>query len=242
MNNKFYQPDQTRAEHVNRLFTTIARRYDLLNDLMSLGLHRRWKRRLVAMAGQPRDVLDLCCGTGDIARLFDARVVGADFTGPMLQVAAHRQPAGRNGASHRRVIRWVQADALRLPFKDESFDVVSIGYGLRNLADINAGLRETHRVLRPGGKILSLDFGKPESAVVRSMYFGFLGTVLPILGWAFCGDADTHGYVLESLRHYPAQRGMVTLMQENGFTQCGFEEFIAATMAINYGTKPAPTT
>jgi demethylmenaquinone methyltransferase/2-methoxy-6-polyprenyl-1,4-benzoquinol methylase len=236
MQNKYYQPDHSRAEHVNRLFTTIARRYDLLNDVMSLGLHRRWKRRLVSMAGQPRDVLDLCCGTGDIARLFNARVVGADFTGPMLQVAANR-----DGTSIGPRIHWVQADALRLPFKDESFDVVSIGYGLRNLADIGAGLREAHRVLRPGGKILSLDFGKPESAAVRSVYFGFLGTILPFLGWAFCGDADTHGYVLESLRHYPAQRGMITLMQENGFTQCGFVEFIAGTMAINYGVKPSRT-
>jgi demethylmenaquinone methyltransferase/2-methoxy-6-polyprenyl-1,4-benzoquinol methylase len=125
-----------------------------------------------------------------------------------------------------------------LPFRDASFDVVTVGYGLRNLADIGQGLSEIRRVLRPGGKVLSLDFGKPESGLVRTLYFGFLGTVLPVLGWAFCGDADTHGYVLESLKHYPAQRGLVGLMEENGFVGCGFEEFIAGTMAINYGVKP----
>src|SRR5579859_3537686 len=131
---------------------------------MSAGLHRRWKRRLVELAegerkaegGKQRDVLDLCCGTGDIAMLFaegGARVTGADFTEEMLRVAATRT----------KVVRWVRADALRLPFEDNSFDVVSVGYGLRNLADIELGLREIFRVLRPGGKFVTLDFGKPES-------------------------------------------------------------------------------
>src|SRR5579862_7811263 len=133
MESKFYQADEHRAEKVHELFATIARRYDLLNDLMSLGLHRRWKRRLVALAGQPRDVLDLCCGTGDIALRFRARVVGVDFTEEMLRVAAAR--------AHPEV-SWVRADALRLPFADNSFDAVSVGYGLRSLADIELGLRE----------------------------------------------------------------------------------------------------
>ena len=228
MESKFYQVDEHRAEKVRELFTTIARRYDLLNDIMSAGLHRRWKRRLVELAGEPRDVLDLCCGTGDIALLFRARVVGVDFTEEMLRVAAAREHSK---------ISWIQADALRLPFADNSFDVVSMGYGLRNLADIELGLREVWRVLRPGGKFVSLDFGKPESTTFRTLYFSYLRIVLPILGRLFCGDPDTHGYILTSLRNYPAQRGIKDMMTSQGYRDCAFEEFWLGSMAINYGTK-----
>jgi demethylmenaquinone methyltransferase/2-methoxy-6-polyprenyl-1,4-benzoquinol methylase len=226
---KFYQVDEHRAEKVHDLFATIARRYDLLNDIMSVGLHRRWKRRLVELAGEPRDVLDLCCGTGDIALRFRARVVGVDFTEEMLRVAAAR------GNSE---VSWIRADALRLPFVDESFDAVSVGYGLRNLSDIEQGLREVLRVLRPGGKFVSLDFGKPESATFCALYFGYLRIVLPILGRMFCGDPDTHGYILTSLRNYPAQRGIKEMMTSQGYRECGFEEFWLGSMAINYGSKP----
>lgn len=229
MESKFYQVDEHRAEKVHDLFATIARRYDLLNDIMSVGLHRRWKRRLIELAGEPRDVLDLCCGTGDIALRFRARVVGVDFTEEMLRVAAAR------GNSE---VSWIRADALRLPFVDESFDAVSVGYGLRNLSDIEQGLREVLRVLRPGGKFVSLDFGKPESAPFRALYFGYLRIVLPILGRMFCGDPDTHGYILTSLRNYPAQRGIKEMMTSQGYRECGFEEFWLGSMAINYGSKP----
>ena len=227
------------VEKVRGLFAAIARRYDLLNDLMSLGLHRRWKRRLVKLAGEPGDVLDLCCGTGDIAQRFtgpafaqtDAtagtRVVGADFTDEMLRGAASRTTR----------VRWVRADALCLPFADASFDVVTVGYGLRNLADLDAGLREIHRVLRPGGKLLSLDFGKPESSFWRSLYFAHLRFWLPVLGRIFVGEPEAYRYILTSLQNYPAQRGVKELMERRGFAACGFEEFCAGAMAINFGTK-----
>ncbi len=245
MESKFYQPDDQRAEKVHELFATIARRYDLLNDIMSAGLHRRWKRRLVELAGVGRVtsrgaasgdaaynepvVLDLCCGTGDIALMFRARVVGVDFTTEMLRVARARRQSD---------VEWVRADALRLPFPDNSFDVVSVGYGLRNLADIERGLREILRVLWPGGKMLSLDFGKPESPGLRRLYFGYLRIVLPVLGRMFCGDPDTHGYILASLSDYPAQRGIKTVMESCGYRECGFEEFVGGAMAINFGSKP----
>jgi demethylmenaquinone methyltransferase/2-methoxy-6-polyprenyl-1,4-benzoquinol methylase len=234
---KFYQPDEHRAEKVHELFATIARRYDLLNDIMSAGLHRRWKWRLVEFAGQPRDVLDLCCGTGDIALMFarrGARVTGADFTEEMLRVAMTRCSRACQAR-----LQWVQADALRLPLRDNSFDVVSIGYGVRNLADIERGLREILRVLRPGGKLLSLDFGKPENGLLQSLYFGYLRTVLPALGRIYCGDPDTHGYILVSLQSYGAQRGIKELMEKCGYRDCGFKEFCLGAMAINYGSKPA---
>ena len=249
MQSKFYQPDEHRAEKVHELFATIARHYDLLNDIMSLGLHRCWKRRLVEMAGREQKaesgkrkrVLDLCCGTGDIALLFagdGAWVTGTDFTAEMLQVARARATQHANTPTLQHPISWVQADALRLPFPDNAFDVVSVGYGLRNLADIEQGLREILRVLRPGGKLLSLDFGKPESPVLRWFYFGYLRRALPFLGRFFCGDPDTHGYILASLQDYPAQRGIKGLTESCGYQDCGFTEFIGGAMAMNFGSKP----
>jgi len=227
MQSKFYQADEHRAERVRELFATIARRYDLLNDVMTLGLHRHWKQRLVELAGNPHDVLDLCCGTGDIALRFECQTVGVDFTEEMLRVAQSRA-AGN----------WVRSDALRLPFREGSFDVVSIGYGLRNLADIERGLREIYRVLRPGGKLLSLDFGKPESAWLRRAYFAHLRFHLPLMGRWSCGDADAYSYILASLEAYPAQRGIEALMEQIGYRECGFQEFVGGTMAINFGRKP----
>jgi demethylmenaquinone methyltransferase / 2-methoxy-6-polyprenyl-1,4-benzoquinol methylase len=229
---KFYQPDERRAEKVRELFATIARRYDLLNDVMTLGLHRHWKQRLVELASKPHDVLDLCCGTGDIALRFAGHVVGVDFTEEMLRVAQARGSAGASPS------RWVRADALQLPFEDGSFDIVSVGYGLRNLADIERGLRETYRVLRPGGKLLSLDFGRPENQLLRKMYFAHLRFHLPLMGRWSCGDPDAYAYILASLGAYPAQRGIKALMEEIGYRDCSFEEFVGGTMAINFGRKP----
>lgn len=232
MESKFYQPGQARAEKVQHLFATIARRYDRLNDLMSLGLHRRWKNRLVELAGQPATVLDLCCGTGDIALRFQAReVVGADFTQEMLQI-------GQARAKQRRTVCWVRADALRLPFPDAHFDVVTVGYGLRNLADLECGLREIQRVLKPGGRFLTLDFGKPPNRFLRRLYFVWLRTTVPVLGRVFCGDWEAYAYILASLEAYPAQRGVRELMDRLGFVKTGFEEFWAGAMSINYGQKP----
>lgn len=226
---KFYQPGAERAAQVHRLFATIARRYDRLNDVMTLGLHRHWKQQLVARAGQPQRVLDLCCGTGDIAIRFDAAlVVGADFNNEMLRLAQTRS----------RRVHWLRADALHLPFPGNCFDVVTIGYGLRNLADIERGLRETFRVLRPGGQLLSLDFGKPDAPWLRRLYFAHLRFHLPLMGRWSCGDPDAYAYILASLEAYPAQRGIQTLMQTVGYRDCGYEEFLGGAMAINFGFKP----
>jgi demethylmenaquinone methyltransferase/2-methoxy-6-polyprenyl-1,4-benzoquinol methylase len=224
---KFYEPGAARAQQVQRLFTAIARRYDRLNDVMTLGLHRRWKRRVVALAGDAGRVLDLCCGTGDIAQRFSGPVVGVDFTAAMLQVARARAPR----------IPWVQADALRLPFAAESFDAVTVGYGLRNLADVAAGLREIYRVLRPGGRLVALDFGKPANPVLRRLFFAHLRFHLPWMGRWSCGDPDAYSYIVDSLEVYPAQRGVRELMEAVGYRECGIEEFWGGTMAINFGRK-----
>jgi demethylmenaquinone methyltransferase/2-methoxy-6-polyprenyl-1,4-benzoquinol methylase len=235
MQSKFYSPDDRRAAQVNKLFATIARRYDLLNDVMTLGLHRHWKHRLAELAEhgprtaqRGRRVLDLCCGTGDIARRLAGQVVGADFTAEMLQVARTRSAT----------VQWTRADAMHLPFPADSFDVVTIGYGLRNLAHIEHGLREVYRVLRPGGQLLSLDFGQPDHAWLRRLFFAHLRFHLPWMGRWSCGDPDAYAYILASLEAYPAQRGIQTLMQTIGYRDCGYEDFIGGCMAINFGRKP----
>jgi len=241
-NNKFLSYDAERAPKVRRLFTVLASRYDLANDVQSFGLHRRWKRRLAALATRDSRpgwrVLDLCCGTGDVvfaARRDGAAVVGLDFTEAMLAIALRRRTAGEgdDGA------QFVQGDALRLPFADASFDAITIGYGVRNMADIEAGLREMLRVLRPGGRLVVLDCGKPDNALVRALFFGWLRVTMPLVGWLFHRDADTYLYILDSLRAFPAQRGLEAMMRGAGMANVRVENLVLGTMAINYGERAA---
>lgn len=218
------------------LFDKIASRYDLINDVQSLGLHRMWKRRLIALAAvRPGDrALDVCCGTGDIAfRLAQsgAEVTGLDFSQPMLEVAQRRAAASSAPP------QFMHGDALHLPFADASFDVVTCGYGLRNLADWQAGLREMHRVVRPGGRLLVLDFAKPANPVWRALYFGYLRFAVPIFGQIFCGDSAAYSYILESLRRYPAQAGVAGAMSELGCSDVRVKELLGGVMSINSGAK-----
>ena len=193
MGNKYLSYDEKRAPKVREMFSRLAGRYDVVNDVMSFGLHRVWKKQTVRLALDGRHGvirwLDLCCGTGDLcfrAERENVRVCGADFTLPMLAVARRRKIEQR-GTS-----RFLQADALRLPFADGSFDVISVGYGLRNLADPERGLTEMRRVLAPGGRAVILDFGKPENPVAGALYQGFLYTMMPAVGWLFHGDPQTY--------------------------------------------------
>jgi demethylmenaquinone methyltransferase/2-methoxy-6-polyprenyl-1,4-benzoquinol methylase len=236
--NKYYSPGDQRGARVKDLFDTIAPRYDLINDLQSFGLHRWWKRRLIRMAdGQPGErALDLCCGTGDVALALSSRgldVVGLDFSEPMLDVANRRLNATPPSAR----ARFLRGDAQRIPFSDGSFDVVTISYGLRNLADWETGLREMARVARPGGRLLVLDFGRPDNALWRAIYFAYLKRFVPLLGRIFCGDADTHGYILESLQHYVAQKGVAAGMERLGLTQVRIINLMGGIMSLNYGVK-----
>lgn len=232
MSTGYYVPGAKRSERVRELFGQIACRYDLINDLQSAGLHRLWKRKLVRLAAvKPTDhVLDVCCGTGDIAtRLAHRaeRVVGCDFSPEMLAEARARTSQ----------VEWVQGDALDLPFPDASFDVVTIGYGLRNLADFDRGIRELLRVLKPGGRLLILDFGKPANGVLRALYFGYLRVAVPVFGRLFCGDAAAYAYILESLRQYPAQEGVTRLLQDAGCQQVTVRDFIGGAMSLHVGEK-----
>jgi demethylmenaquinone methyltransferase/2-methoxy-6-polyprenyl-1,4-benzoquinol methylase len=236
--NVFYQPGAGRAAGVRDLFGGIASRYDLLNDLQSFGLHRWWKRRLVNLAAPApgRVMLDLCCGTGDIAlRLaaHGAAVVGLDFSEPMLAVARRRGSAGRPRGN----IVFVQGDALHIPFADETFDAVTISYGLRNLASVEAGLREMWRVARPGGRLLVLDFGKPDLPIWRGLYFGYLRWMVPLFGRVFARNSEAYAYILESLRHYPAQRGVAALLQALPTCDGRVFNLLGGVMGINFAIK-----
>ena len=239
MRNKYLSYDDQRAPKVREMFSRLAERYDLVNDVMSFGMHRKWKREAVRLALDGRRggrVLDLCCGTGDMSFQAEARgassVVGADFTLPMLTVARRRaREEGRRS-------RFVAADALALPFQDGVFDAITVGYGLRNVADPAHALGEMRRVLAPGGRAVVLDFGKPDNAIASSLYFGYLKTMMPAVGWIFHGDPQTYLYIPASLERYPAQRGVESLMREAGFTDVRYENRLLGTMGLNVGEAP----
>lgn len=241
MANRYYQPGAARAGKVNDLFARIAPRYDLINDLQSLGLHRWWKRRLIRLA-QPRPGtrgLDLCCGTGDVAFALAERgvqVTGLDFSQAMLDVA--RKRSGQNKALSAPP-EFIQGDAMATGLPDASFDVVTMSYGLRNLSSWIQGLEEMRRVTKPGGVILVLDFGKPDFAPWRNAYFSYLRWVVPRFGRWFFGDADTHGYIYESLLHYPAQRGVEAHMKHMGLQDVQVVNLLGGIMSINLGRREA---
>ncbi len=242
MASKFYVEGAARAAKVEDLFAAIAPRYDLINDLQSFGLHRLWKRRLLRLAAvQPGDrALDVCCGTGDVTFALaaaGAEATGFDFSEPMLAVA--RKRGERTPVPGERRPLFQQGDALNLPFPDASFEVVTISYGLRNLADFDRGVRELTRVLRPDGRLLVLDFGKPDNAAWRWGYFQYLRWLVPLFGRLFCGDGDTHAYILDSLQKYPAQRGVEAKLRELGCQDTRVINLLGGVMGINYGRRGA---
>lgn len=230
----YFVDDATRAERVQQLFDTIAPRYDLINDLQSFWLHRLWKRRFVRLAQAKVGLraLDLCCGTGDVSlALADqgAEVIGLDFSQAMLDHARARDSGGS--------VTFQQGDALQTGLSENHFDVVTIAYGLRNLADFNGGLAEMHRVTKPGGRMLVLDFGKPTFAPWRWFYFTYLKIAVPVFGKLFCRDAPAYAYIHESLEHYPAQRGVDAALRDLGCREVKIHRILGAAMTINVAVK-----
>jgi ubiquinone/menaquinone biosynthesis methyltransferase len=223
-----------KRRYVRRLFATIAERYDLITRVLSYGQDRRWKAQLVRLAAiAPEDrVLDLACGTGDI--LFSAvrarRVVGLDLTLRMLQLAR-----ARPRSSH---VWLICGDMLALPFRSGDFDVVTVGYGLRNVPDLPAAIREIHRVLAPGGRLLSLDFNRPRNRFVRTAYLGYLTVVGSTLGLALHRDPDTYRYIPESIRNYPGAQGVRLMLERHGFDQVRVKRVLGGLMAIHVARKP----
>jgi len=226
------------VEKVDALFTSIAARYNLTNDIQSLGLHRFWKQRMVKMSAlvKGESALDICCGTGDLVMRLahrSERVVGLDMNSPMLKVALNQlKKSNANSAS------LFQADALNLPFNDSSFDLVTIAYGLRNLADHQNGLREISRVLKPRGRILILDFGKPSNRFIRKLYYLYLKLVLPVFGLFLCGKPAAYAYILKSLQNYPAQEGVLFSLSQIGFNNIKIRNIMLGAMSIHIAEKP----
>lgn len=227
-----FQTPQSKRRYVRQLFATIADRYDLITRVLSYGQDARWKARLVSMAEVRTGdrALDLACGTGDIALAVAARgatAVGLDITHRMLQLAQAKSTAAR----------FITGDMTSLPFRSASFDLVTTGYGLRNVPDLDAAIDEIARVLRPGGRLLSLDFNRPESAVVRAAYLAYLTAVGATLGWLLHRDPDTYRYIPASIRRYPGARGVADRMVGRGFTKVRVVPLLFGLMSLHIAQR-----
>jgi len=224
---------------VHEVFESVAGKYDLMNDLMSLGVHRLWKRDFVANSGVRlgHQVLDLAGGTGDIAALLcervgkSGRVVLSDINEAMLEVGRQRlEDRGITGN-----INYSLANAEKLPFDDGEFDVVTIAFGLRNVTDKDAALREMFRVLRPGGKALILEFSQVQPELLKKMYDSYSFGILPVLGKLVAGDEDSYRYLAESIRQHPPQEELAEMMRSAGFEEVRFRNLTGGVVAIHSG-------
>lgn len=230
-----------KASLVAGVFHSVAARYDLMNDLMSGGVHRIWKRFTIELSGvRPgQSVLDIAGGTGDLAARFagivgaEGRVVLADINESMLSVGRDKLiDQGCQGN-----LEYVQADAQYLPFPDNSFDCVSIAFGLRNVTDKDLALRSMLRVLKPGGRLLILEFSKPTNALLGKAYDNYSFRVLPVMGKLVAGDSDSYQYLAESIRMHPDQETLQEMMEDAGFTNCEYHNLTGGVVALHRGVK-----
>jgi len=234
-------PVDEKVGRVRQVFDSVASRYDLMNDLMSLGVHRIWKRQTVALAGVRRgqQVLDLASGTGDLAERF-AGIVGADGAVVMSDINAAMLTQGRDRLIDKgRVgnLHFARANAERLPFASGSFDCVTIGFGLRNVTHKECALAEMQRVLRPGGRALILEFSHPTTRALSRVYDLYSFSVLPNLGRLIAKDAESYQYLAESIRMHPDQETLRAMMEEAGFERCDYFNLSGGIVAIHRGYK-----
>ena len=233
-------PAGDKARYVRDVFDSVADDYDLMNDLMSFGIHRLWKRFTINMAGlQPgRQVLDLAGGTGDLAKLMapavgtSGHVVLADINSTMLSKGrAHLLDSGVSGN-----VTYVQADAERLPFPDNSFDLVTMGFGLRNVTNKQQALDDIYRVLRPSGCLLVLEFSRPVNAL-KPFYDFYSFRLLPKLGRLVARDEASYRYLAESIRMHPDQKSLAAMLGNAGFERCDFHNLSGGIVAVHRGYK-----
>jgi len=234
-------PIEEKTYRVREVFNSVARQYDLMNDLMSAGLHRLWKRVAVETAAvRPgMHVLDLASGTGDLARAMAQRagskgsVVLADINDQMLRVGRDRTiDAGELVG-----LSWCQCDAETLPFPDASFDRVTIGFGLRNVTQKEVALSEMYRILKPAGRALVLEFSKPISQPLEQVYDLYSFNVLPLLGQLVANDKDSYQYLAESIRKHPDQDTLKSMMEDAGFCDTKYQNLTGGIVAIHSGVK-----
>jgi demethylmenaquinone methyltransferase/2-methoxy-6-polyprenyl-1,4-benzoquinol methylase len=228
------------ADQVRGMFDRIAGVYDLMNSAMTAGLHHEWRRRAVERAevGPGSDALDVCCGTGDLALELrrrigpDGRVVGCDFSEPMLELA--RRKSGDEGLP----VEFGWADALDLPYGDGSFDAVTIGFGARNLADLDRGLSEMARVLRPGGRLVILEITRPQRPPLASFYSLWFDRIVPVIG-TLAGDPDAYNYLPNSVRSFPEPHELAAKIDAAGLAEIRWLLLAGGIIAIHSATKPA---
>ncbi len=237
-----FETPETKRTYVRKLFATIADRYDLITAVLSYGQDKRWKAKLVSLADVRRGerALDLAAGTGDIAFAVAARgakTIGLDITHRMLQLAHLRQGhAGQARNEHQ--VDLITGDMTSLPFRSSSFDLVTTGYGLRNVPDLNTAIDEIARVLKPGGRLLSLDFNRPENAIVRSAYLAYLTVAGATLGWILHRDPDTYRYIPASIRRYPGARGVADRLAARGFDHVTVIPLLFGLMSLHLAERP----
>jgi demethylmenaquinone methyltransferase/2-methoxy-6-polyprenyl-1,4-benzoquinol methylase len=233
---------EEKAGKVAEVFHSVAGNYDLMNDLMSGGVHRLWKRVTIEMSGvRPgHNVLDIAGGTGDLAAKF-SRIVGPEGTVVLADINDSMLKVGRDRLVDRGItdnVRFSQADAQYLPFPDNTFDVITIAFGLRNVTDKDMALRSMLRVLKPGGKLLVLEFSKPPNQLLSKIYDGYSFNILPKLGKLFANDADSYQYLAESIRMHPDQETLQGMMDNAGFANTDYHNMTGGIVALHRGVKP----
>jgi len=223
------------ARRVREMFARISPRYDLLNHLLSGNIDKRWRRRVVRklspLLTEHGNVLDVACGTGDLSiEIFEARrarVIGIDFCRPMLEIAKVKN----------RAIPFIEGDALHLPFADRSFDLVTIGFGLRNLSSRERGLQELQRVLRPGGWAAVLEFSQPRVSGLRHLVAFYYARMLPRIGGWLSGSRSAYEYLPDSISKFPDQEGLAAIMRDAGFENVTFENLTGGVAALHLGKR-----
>jgi demethylmenaquinone methyltransferase/2-methoxy-6-polyprenyl-1,4-benzoquinol methylase len=228
------------ADQVRGMFDRISGVYDLMNSAMTAGLHHEWRQRAVnrAEVRPGSDALDVCCGTGDLALELrrrigpDGRVVGCDFSEPMLELARHK--SGEEGLP----VEFGWADALELPYGDGSFDAVTIGFGARNLADLERGISEMTRVLRPGGRLVILEISRPQRQPLAGFYSLWFDRLVPVLG-TLAGDPEAYSYLPDSVRTFPEPERLAAMLDAGGLGEIRWLLLAGGIIAIHSGTKLA---
>ena len=233
---------EEKAGKVADVFHSVASNYDLMNDLMSAGVHRLWKRMTIEMSGvrSGNKVLDIAGGTGDLAAKF-SRIVGKDGYVVLADINESMLKVGRDRLMDLGVVdnvKFSQSDAQYLPFPDNTFDIITIAFGLRNVTDKELALKSMLRVLKPGGRLLVLEFSKPGNPVLSKIYDTYSFSILPKLGQLFADDAESYQYLAESIRMHPDQQTLMGMMDDAGFTNTDFHNMTGGVVALHRGVKP----
>lgn len=231
-----------KAGRVAGVFHSVADNYDLMNDLMSAGIHRLWKHTTIEMSGvrKGHKVLDIAGGTGDLAAKF-SKIVGSEGSVVLADINESMLKVGRDRLIDRGItenVTFSQADAQYLPFPDNIFNVITIAFGLRNVTDKDMALRSMLRVLKPGGKLLILEFSKPTSSLLSKIYDTYSFNVLPRLGKVFANDSDSYKYLAESIRMHPDQSTLLQMLDSAGFENTDFHNMTGGVVALHRGIKP----